>query len=546
MIESGRRRLRAQLAAVCVSILAVVAATPVVQGVYSDAANQLKAVQQKLAHESTSINVSVHPDSADLSKDSSLWIMWWTPGTQLVVYPLMRAGLSLGGALRVVAAVALIAGAVGWATWFSYFAMPDAVLLALAAIFPCVRYGSNSLFLYSAETLVFAAGPWMLVATVLFLGANRPRPRGHMFHAILGLGLGSAYWLKDSLAFVVVGALVTVAIVEWRAHSRPLVGWLSRCAAIGVGAAIPFVTLSTMNRVYGGASTKVAVGLASHLVNWRFVVDALALPALQMTDTFSLWDYVLMHPSHPVLHDVIWLSVIGVPGGALMWWLFIRPTVTSTAGLLARSVLVCSLAILVGIWTISAAVDHMPRHIATAAFAILPLVIAEGWQRWPRLAGIGRMVLAGAGLFYVCLPLAYGAVSVVAKVRRFPSGYRPGPAHIYNPQLAEHDVAAVRETLLARTSPDAVWYLSDPLSALDLPGRSIAVSADFELLDDLKQSTYVTSTPLKVRALFPARFETDGKGEVIRHSFRQAGPWTSEKISGSDYWLWTADLTAGH
>ena len=545
MSEPARRRRRAQLAALCVSILVVVATTPVVQGVYSDAANQLKAVQQRLAGESTSINVSVHPESTDLSKDASQWILWWTPGTQLVVYPLMRTGLSLGQALRVVAAVALIAGSLGWATWFSYFAMPDAVLLALAAVFPCVRYGSNSLFLYSAEPLVFAAGPWMLVATVLFLGENRLRPRGHVFHAILGLGLGAAYWLKDSLAFVVVGALVTVAIVEWRAHSRQLIGWLGRCAAIGVGAAIPFLTLSTMNRVYGGSTTKVAVGLTAHLVNWRFLVDALALPALQMTDTFSLWDYVLMHPSHPVLHDVIWLSVIGVPGGALMWWLFIRPAVASTAGVLARMVLVCSLGILVGIWTISAAVDHMPRHIATAAFAILPLVISEGWQRWPRLLGMGRLTLAAAGLFYVCLPLTYGAVSVVAKVRRFPSGYRPGPAHIYNPQLAERDVASVRETLLARTSPDAVWYLSDALSALDLPGRSITVSADFELLEDLTQSTYVTSTPLKVRALFPARFETDGKGDAIRHSFRQAGPWTSAKIPGSDYWLWTADLAAG-
>jgi hypothetical protein len=158
-----------------------------------------------------------------------------------------------------------------------------------------------------------------------------------------------------------------------------------------------------------------------------------------------------------------------------------------------------------------------------------------------------RPVLGAAAVCYLCVPLAYGAVSIVAKVRRFPSGYRPGPADIYNPLLSATDIASVRETLLAYASPDAVWYVTDPVSALDLPGRVIATAADFDTLESLRQARYVASRPLKIRALLPAvKFALDGKGRAIRDSFPQGGPWNSVAIPGSDYSLWTADLIAGH
>src|SRR5207248_9617528 len=114
-------RLRAQLVAAGASLFAVLAVTPVFQGIYSDPAYQLRAVQQKLAGESPSINVRISPAPDDLSRDVHEWIAWWTPGTQIAVYPFMRAGLSLGRSVRAVAAITLVAGSVGWATWFSFF-----------------------------------------------------------------------------------------------------------------------------------------------------------------------------------------------------------------------------------------------------------------------------------------------------------------------------------------------------------------------------------------------------------------------------------------
>src|SRR5256885_822132 len=83
-------------------------------------------------------------------------------------------------------------------------------LLPLAAAWPFGRHASNGLFLYSAEMLVFAAAPWLLLATRRFLDRDRAMSPARETAAAWGLGLalGAAYWLKGSLGFVALGVLL--------------------------------------------------------------------------------------------------------------------------------------------------------------------------------------------------------------------------------------------------------------------------------------------------------------------------------------------------
>ena len=149
---------RAQAIAFVASLVVVLATVRVTQGLFFDPATQLIAVQQRLAGASNSINRLVRPDVSDLSRDVDEWIVQWTPGTELLVYPMMRAGLSLGASVRIVAAVALVVGAVGWITWFERFDVPPAIIAILAATWPFLRHASNGLFFYSAEMLVLSSG----------------------------------------------------------------------------------------------------------------------------------------------------------------------------------------------------------------------------------------------------------------------------------------------------------------------------------------------------------------------------------------------------
>lgn len=544
MISPTPRR-RAQLLAASASLVVVLAGSRAVQGLYSDPAQQLLAVQQRLAGESTSINRWRHPDSLDLSRDAGEWIVWWTPGTELFAYPLMRAGLSVGAAVRTIAAVTVVVGSVGWVTWFSLFQLPTWTLFALAAAFPFVRYASNGLFLYSAEMLVFAAAPWLLIVTRGFLERRiEALPRAAVRSLGLGVLLGSAYWLKGSMAFVAVGALVAIAVTEWR-RDADLSRWLAVCAAAAAGVALPFFALTIVNTLAGSSSTnQVTQAFQWNAFGWRTVLDLVALPALQLADAGALWQYLLMHPAHPLVRDSVWLSLLGLPGGLVLFWLLCRPVVESgAAGVVARSVLFASLSLLAGIWSISV-VSHEWRHLASGAFAVLPLLSADVRERAARSGPALRVALAGAAVFYVCVPLAYGVVSVVQKARRFPAQYQVGPARIYNPALSEVDVAAARASVLAQGNPGDVWYLLDPISALDLPVRAVITGADFRDLPDLRGDRFLTKRPVSVHALLPTRFEANGKGSVIRRSFPQAGRWTATPVAQSDYIVWSTDLRA--
>jgi hypothetical protein len=86
----------------------------------------------------------------------------------------------------------------------------------------------------------------------------------------------------------------------------------------------------------------------------------------------------------------------------------------------------------------------------------------------------------------------------------------------------------------------------EPTSMLDLPGRAIITSADFDTVDELRLQRFVTLRPIRVNALLPNRFERNGKGAVIRSSFPQASTWTDHPVPQSDYVLWTADLKGSY
>ena len=104
---------------------------------------------------------------------------------------------------------------------------------------------------------------------------------------------------------------------------------------------------------------------------------------------------------------------------------------------------------------------------------MLPLALAEGRAWWRRSASAPvRTLLAAAACAFVLVPFVYGIVSVFAKTWRYPAGYLPAASGIYNPLLAQHDAAsAVRALARDFNSSTDVWYLTDPLTALDLPGR---------------------------------------------------------------------------
>jgi hypothetical protein len=527
--------VRAALVTAASALVAVAAVSRTPQSLYGDQAVQFKTVQQRAAGVSPQLNTWVRPDYHDLSRDAPEPLIVWAPGTPIAAALLIDNGATVAVAARSIAIVALLAGSVGWVLWFTRFGLHDRVVLALAVLLPWVRYASNNLFWYSSEMLVFAAVPWVLLAALA--AARRDKM---LAWAAVGLLAGSLYVVKYSASFVTFGLMLWLAWRAWRERGRAIGALVAAAAA----AAAPMLALTLFNRAGGGANLlSTSTGMA---LDWRFAVHALGLPALAVGDLDAVLRFLLMHPTHGMTRNGLWVSAIGVPGGLLLMALAARGAVEGSAAALARTVFAASVASIAAVWTMLPSVSTEARLLAAAGFCVLPLAMAEGSRWWRASRAPWRAALVAASIVYVAVPLAYGPVSVAAKIRRTPADYRAAASGIYNPLLAEHDLQAV-VTRFERDFDGThdVWYLVDGLSTLDLRGRAIVRDADFMTLDELRRDRFVASRPLRIHVLMPARFESNGKGDAIRAAFPQAVSWRRDAVPGSQYDRWIAELQVG-
>jgi hypothetical protein len=522
------------------SLIVVLATWRTPQSLFADPSWQLKALQQHLAGQSPTINTLVQPDPRDISQDHFEWISWWPIGTNVLVYPLLRMGLGIGGAVRVLAALALILGSLGFGYWVRIFRLPQWIAIALAIGIPWIRYANLSLFQYAAEGLVFGICPWLLVGAFR-LRSRWTEQRNEKFVWLLGYGvlLGFAYWLKYSAVFISIGALAHLAITVWRQPRRrslfelAMVGGLF-CLVVGV--------LNVLNHAMGAAMNAVTEH-PSFILDWHLPFNLIGLMAMAMADADGLARYVLFHPGRSLLpFNYLTLCYLGLPGGVVLFWLLARRH-ASAAVLLSRDVLLTLSALFVAVMTVFSARAMEARYIAAIGIALIPAVIESALQLAPKLRQASRALLVAGGIVYLAIPMAYGAFSVVGKIARTPA-YRTGPSGLYNPLFATTDARSPVAELTAGFNPDSdLWYLTEAFTAMDLPGRAIMQHADFLPVARLNQR-FQTSKPLRIHLLLPPWFEQNGKGAAIRGEFLGAGNWSSRTVPGMIYVEWTASLAA--
>jgi hypothetical protein len=90
--------------------------------------------------------------------------------------------------------------------------------------------------------------------------------------------------------------------------------------------------------------------------------------------------------------------------------------------------------------------------------------------------------------------------------------------------------------LRACSEPGRLWYLPEPLTALELREPMIITHADFEPMEWIAGTRYRGPGP--VCALLPGRFEANGKGPAIRASFFDLRTWRRAAVAESEYDVW--------
>ena len=519
----------------CALLVGFLHRTP--QALYGDPACQLKAMQQFLAHESSSFNRMTIPDPNDVTRDTTEWFSWWPPGAQLVIYPLASRGISLGTAMRVVTVGFIILGSVGWVFWFNLFNLPKWVQVGWAFSLPWMHYASKNAFYFSAEVIAFASVPWILWSSDALAKAARrlQRDSAVLIAAafVLGLGFGSCYVLRYAIVFASLAAILYLWF-ELRAPSF---------IAVAIGCVIPVAAMNAINYIASHDVNPVVLTAGLHL-KWLSAPWITALSALALADGYSLLSYIFLHPVHGLLQQEWPICLIGLPGGILLFVLLYRRRGERGPTRLAILNFATAVVMFLTVWNFSLVGDYDARYLAVYSMGVLPVALEEGFVLWRLKRGaLWKTGLALAGLCYVLVPLLYGFISVAVKVWRTPSDYAFGPSHVYNELLADNDLAGVRKELLSDFHPATdIWYLPDFITALDIPGRAIICNADWGYLSGLKRYLYLGSAPRRIRLLLPPRLEFNGRGPIVRRSFPQVAIWTRRKIQGCNYDLWEGTL----
>jgi hypothetical protein len=511
------------------------------QGVHEDQAKQLRALREHVSGVSPTINDMVQPDETDLSRDRRTWIVWWSPGTQLLVYPGFAAGLSLGASVRVVSVLCLILGVIGWLRWFGCFDLPRGVMMGTAVLLPFLHSFSDNLYLYLQDFANIAVTPWLLLMVLAL--AMREGPLPAWFGA--GLALGLTYVIKYSFVFVGLSCVVFLVITQWRR--------LPRACLLVTGFAIPVIVLSSLNRHFGGAVNSAALLRGGSRAHPGDLVALIGDPPMAAAGAGAIVDK--LERARPALRLAgnLLPACFGVAGGIVLLWLVVRTARSeqlraTMAARLAIVVFVGTLVLIDAVWMLSpTAADYVWRYLIQSTLAILPVAYVAGADAWRRGGVAPRVILAGAVTLYLAIPVAYGVTSLADKAWRQPGSYQLGPSGLANPWLAfedprSDDVKTVESRIIDRFAPTTdVWYAYDAITALDLPGRVWT-----ELTPPLGEAKiyrqFRSSTRLRITALLPPVLETDGQGAATRAQFLGAGPWSRTAITGSQYDVWTTVL----
>jgi hypothetical protein len=537
------------------------------QGLYSDSAWQLKALQQFIIGTSPSFNHFVRPSYDDLSVNQAIWITWWPPGTNLLAYPLLAQGIPIGISIRIIAFVCLILGSLGWFYWFSLFDLPIWLGGIFTLTLPTLRYSNHALFQYSAEVLVYAYAPWLILTAYglsklweqneIQTNSNYlPNLPKYLFISpLIGLIFTFGYILKYSLLFVILGSLLYLGIKCFTNNkSSPqkihkTISYILVC----LFCIISLLSFNLVNRHLAGTENLVTATAKVFTLKWQNLVYLIANLALALSDAEHLYKILLLNlqdlNSHiSTIPTSLWIAIIGFLGGIYLLWLIWQNQTINSANLLAKVILFTSMIALFSIWSIGASVSYEPRHIMAGSLAILPLILKSGYDLWQKNSQnfFIKTSLLIVAIIYLVIPLGYGSIDIFLKAIKEPLNYVSFPNQIYNPWLATKDLTKIRAELIKDFNQQTdIWYLPEPLTALDLPGRAIISHADFYgglNNANLHGRIFHSSKPLNIFMLLPDNCENNGKGTLIRSSFVQVHEWTHQKIEGSNYVKWTGRL----
>ncbi|MFB2881261.1 hypothetical protein [Floridanema aerugineum] len=307
----------------------------------ADAAFQIKSVQQWLRGESTLLNALVLPSPNDLSKDVQAWTVWWPPGVPFFFLPLIAIGLPLGIAAKLTTYLLFLLGCIGWLKLADVIKANFQTKLVISLILPIYSITIANLTELIGDVLPFAIMPWLFVYALYISScfqSNQFSYRHILINSsIIGILLGSVYWLKYSAFTVSLGVLLYLNICFLFFSSQYTLK--KRLLLVGVCTAcllLPFFSLTLLNLLLSNSNIAVSqynnFGFGSPATKgFGLLCSFLGSIGLALFQAYGGLMHLIYFSDRVIPFFASWgpgereipLAIAGIPGTVVVIWLLL-------------------------------------------------------------------------------------------------------------------------------------------------------------------------------------------------------------------------------
>lgn len=219
--------------------------------VLSDSGYQALSARQYITHRVSKLNYLSLVNPRDLTKNIESPLTDWTPLGAYLFFGAFKLGLSPGTAGRLLAFLASLSGAIGWAWMISLIRLRGVwrVLGVILAASYCLRAGFV-VTMGTQDYVIYAVAPWLLAMAIELAARSKGniRRRTVLQTVFLCLALGSVYCLKYTGVFMSLAILCFLCIEQLGALPRRRVPvLLSLLALYGGFFALPILCQKAFN-----------------------------------------------------------------------------------------------------------------------------------------------------------------------------------------------------------------------------------------------------------------------------------------------------------
>jgi hypothetical protein len=265
-------------------------------------------------------NITTKPDPADLSKNYSEFLSWWSPGQYLVPYFfIVVLGVNIGQASAITTGLCSLLGIAGFYTFFKKAGFTKKLAaISVAVIVAQQAFITPYIFYNGGEVLLFGFAGWFLYGCI-----NFDKPGWQLVLFLLFAGwLG--FFCKSAFLWMYAAGCIYLWI-SLSQKTMALKNWIIN----GVWIAIPSIlSLAAIYFFYLSKGANPTSASTSFFMSWKALLFPLASPILAGFSVDDMVNGLLFHNNATILSST-WSFVVLVISAAASLFFITRVIVCS-------------------------------------------------------------------------------------------------------------------------------------------------------------------------------------------------------------------------